>query len=129
MGESPAYHDELAPYLPEIHRRLSSVPYVRWDRFVYDRGVPGRDWPEVRVYGWIHRPKDGMKDFVIVDITLLPEGKISPLVLTSSGEKSRDVVQKIQQLTDEDMAGHLDCLRLEDYLGHVEGFNCVRLEP
>lgn len=44
---------------PFIEKKLTSLCFVQWDRFVYDDS-------EFTFYGWIDRVGDAYKDFIIL---------------------------------------------------------------
>lgn len=45
--------------LAHIRQKLSLFSFVQWDRFVYDEG-------DFTFYGWIVRPDDTYKDFMVL---------------------------------------------------------------
>jgi len=82
---------------------LQRMPFVMWDRFTDNLSVPPERW--IRVFGWIERPEDSYKDFVLLDFDI-PRNE-AVFISTSSAAYSKQIGDILE-------TGHTDCQRVED---------------
>lgn len=86
-----------------ITRELNRLPFVRWDRFCI------ADDRTESIFGWIDRPQDAYKDFIVLYID--KDGGVDSY-MTSSARYSLDIYKR---LNDGNGRGHRNCRRVEHY--------------
>lgn len=103
----PSNDDTLRDYVREwVADYLAKLDMVEWDRYTTDEDE--RVGEIINVYGWIDRPEDAYKDFVVV--RFFPdtdEGLI--WYLTSSDRYSEEIHRRLFGSAD----GHVECRRVE----------------
>lgn len=95
---------------------MENLTFVNWDRFTCDED-------ELQVYGWIDRPQDSYKDFIVLSVSIKDQG-IS--FITSSAEKDQKIKEIIMAAPTAGEAGpDLKCIRAED---HFDITNVIKLK-
>lgn len=94
--------------IQRVQETLNSFPEVMWDRYI-------GDIDDFEMFGWIARPEDSYKDFVLLGFV----GGVPATIVTSSAKYSK---QFNDRLGFED---HTDCQRVEDIFA---GDNVIRLK-
>jgi hypothetical protein len=82
-------------------KAMNSLPFVAWDRFT-------EDIDQVQAYGWIDRPKDSYKDFVL--LTCIESYDGPDILFTTSSSRYSEDIAKILYGHD---AEHSACIRVE----------------
>ncbi len=85
-----------------IRDDLLKLSFVRWDRFV-------DDGDRLCVFGWIDRPQDAYKDFVVL-VYLVANNGLQGFYITSSKGKTLEISECLGIPTET----HMDCQRVED---------------
>jgi len=93
---------------------LRKLDFVKWDRYGADVNK------NVAVYGWIDRPKDNYKDFIVLDFKTS-----NPLHIDYISSSAR-YATKIHKLLYGTTAKLGECLRVED---KFKIKNCIKLCP
>jgi hypothetical protein len=92
-----------------IPKILAKLDFVNWDRYFVWQGGQS-------IFGWIDRPQDSYKDFVLIDF---PDNSKEVQFATSSKEYSGKIAS-ILRLNN----FHSECKRVED---RFDIKNCIRL--
>lgn len=87
---------------------MNRLDFVAWDRFI-------EDTYETTVYGWIDRPGEERKDFVVLTFEVREGDDLTWMHRTSSAEHSREISRRLYGSLDRD--SHIDCQRIEDHFG------------
>lgn len=90
----------------QVEDALNIFPEVTWDRFTGDDS-------DLIVYGWIDRPDDEYKDFMVLVFDLID---MSYWFTTSSAVYSQTFHDRINP----NPAAHTDCKRVEQVWPHVK---------